>query len=158
LPELLRAFIVKNKVRDEINAFKMVVFEFHFEKASGCFALVICRKLDYKVEVIGLHLCLVSRFVSRNLAAFFAAVNDHVALFRVDLHADGLKCAAALRGAIAGVDVQMERPKAEGAVVARAVAQRLDLLAAMRAKEARIVFGEPFLFHKTPQNFKYRKG
>ena len=93
-----------------------------------------------------------------DLAAFLTAVNDHVAFSCVYLHADRLKGTAAIRGAVAGIDIQMERPEAEGAVVTRAVAERLDLLAAVGAREARIVFGKPFLFHKAPQNFRYKKG
>jgi hypothetical protein len=117
LPELLRAFIVKNKVRDEINAFKMVVFEFHFEKSSGCFALVICRKLDYKVEVIGLHLCLVSRFVSRNLAAFFAAVDYYISFFCVGLCACGAQNASAGVCSVTGVYIYVKRAEAKRTVI-----------------------------------------
>ena len=47
---------------------------------------------------------------------------------------------AALRGTVAGVDIDMERAEAERAVIARGVAERFGLPAAMRAHKAGIIF------------------
>ena len=99
------------------------------------------------------------RAAAAYLAASLTAMHDDIALARVDLDAYGLKCAPAQRGSVPRIDVKMKRPKAEGAMVARAVAKRLDLASAMRADKALIVFGKAFLFHKkAPQKFRYRKG
>ena len=73
-------------------------------------------------------------------AAFCAAMQDHKALAGIGLHADGLHLPAALVGAVAGIDIHVQTPQAEGAMVAGAVAKGLDLLAAVRANEPIIVF------------------
>ena len=99
------------------------------------------------------------RAAAAYLAAGLTAMHDDVALARVDLDAYGLKRAAARGGSVPRVNIKVKRPKAEGAMVARAVAKRLDLASAKRADKALIVFGKAFLFHKkAPQNFRYRKG
>jgi hypothetical protein len=36
--------------------------------------LVICSKLDYKIEIVGLNFCLVGGFVSYDLSALFTAM------------------------------------------------------------------------------------
>ena len=85
--------------------------------------------------------------ISVNFSARLALVENDVALFRVRLDADGLHLSAAGICPVAGVDIYVQRPKAEGAVIARGVAKGLDLLAAMLADKAVVVFGESFLLH-----------
>ena len=79
-----------------------------------------------------------------DLAAFGTAVYYNVALFGVGLGADGLQQAAAFIGAVAGVDVHVDRPQAEGAMVTGGIAKRLDLSAAMGTDEAAVVFCKAF--------------
>ena len=69
-----------------------------------------------------------------------AAVSYDISSPRVRYRRDRLHLPAAGAGAVAGVFVHMERPEAERAVIARGVAERLDLPAAMRAHKAGIVF------------------
>jgi len=49
---------------------------------------------------------------------------------------------AALRGTVAGVDIDMERAEAERAVITRRIAERGYLSAASRADKPRVVFRE----------------
>ena len=100
-----------------------------------------------KLKVVGLNRRLVRRLVSFYLAAFCAAVNDNKALFGGGLNADRLHFALALRGSVTGVHVEVKRPKAKGAVIARAVAKGLDLLPAVFANKGGVVFSKSFLFH-----------
>ena len=105
------------------------------------------RQPNQKTHAVGLGFCLVGGAVAVKLAAFGTAVNDHVSLSRVGLHADRLHRSAALVGAIPGIDVHVQGPQAKRAVVARGVAQGQDLFSAMRANKAAVVFGKAFLFH-----------
>jgi hypothetical protein len=75
-----------------------------------------------------------------------ALVDDHVALFGIDFNADRLECAAAICGAVAGIDVEVERPETEGAMVSGGIAEGLYLLAAMCTDEGLVNFGESFVF------------
>ncbi len=104
-------------------------------------------KLDDVVYIVGLYFCFVSRFVSVYLSAFVAFVEDDIAFFRVRKRFYGAHDAAALTSPVPGVDVNVERAEALGAVVARCVAEREHLKAAVGADEAVVVFGEKFLFH-----------
>ena len=88
------------------------------------------------------------RAIAVDLSATRALVQDHVALFGIGLHANGLHRSLAGVGAVAGVDVDVKRPEAERAMVSGGVAQRQDLTSAMRANKAVIVFRKPFLFHR----------
>ena len=90
-----------------------------------------------------------------NGAADGAAVDDDEPPAGVRLGADRLHQPAAGVGAVAGVDVHVERPEAERAMVARGVAERGDLAAAMRADETAVVFGKPFLFHADTSKTKF---
>ena len=97
--------------------------------------------------IVGLDLGLVGGAVAVDLAAARALVNDDKALFGIGLGANGLHLSAAFAGTVAGVDVHVERPEAEGTVVARGVAKGLYGLSAVLANKSVIVFGESFLFH-----------
>ena len=82
-----------------------------------------------------------------DLAAFPALVQDHVALFGIGLNADGLHLSAAGVGAVSRIDVHVEGPETEGAVVSGRVSKRLYLPSAMGANKAVVVFCKAFLFH-----------
>ena len=79
-------------------------------------------------------------------AAFGAFVRDDIAFFEVGLNEDRLHKPQALAGAITGVFVNMYRPQAERAMVARGRAERLYLSSAMSADESRVVFCKSFIF------------
>ena len=79
-------------------------------------------------------------------AAFGAFVGDDISLLRVGLDEDRLHQTEALAGAVAGIFVNMNRPQAERAMVARGRAERLYLSSAMSADESRIVFCKSFIF------------
>ena len=106
-----------------------------------------CRQADNQVGVIGLDLGFVSGFVARDLAATVTAVYEYITAFGVGNGADGAQNAAAGILTVAGVDVHVKRAKAEGAMVARGVAERKHLFAAVLADKAAIVFLKSFLFH-----------
>ena len=82
-----------------------------------------------------------------DLATAGASVNDDKSLFGIGLCADRLHLPPAFTGAVAGVDIHVERPETIGAVVARGIAQRLYGLTAMLADKAAVVFGKSFLLH-----------
>ena len=82
-----------------------------------------------------------------DLTAAGAFVNDDKALFGIGLCADGLHLPLAFAGAVAGVDVHVEGPEAEGAVIAGGVAKGLHGFSAVLADKSVVVFGESFLFH-----------
>ena len=82
-----------------------------------------------------------------DLPAFGAFGDDDVPLLGVGLGGDGLQIPSAGVGAVAGVDVHVPRPEAEGTVVARGVAEWQYLLAAILTYEAVVVLSESFVFH-----------
>ena len=87
------------------------------------------------------------RLVATQLAALLTAVNNDVPALGIGHGRYRLQRAPARVGAVTGVDVHVQAPKAEWAVVARGVAKRLYLLATVRADEAIIVFRKSFYFH-----------
>ena len=91
----------------------------------------------------------VSGAVTAELTAFGTAMDDDIAVAVLDvgLGADGLQFTAAGVGTVTGVDVNVERPEAKRAVVARGVAERKDLFSAVCTNKAAIVFCESFMFH-----------
>ena len=99
-------------------------------------------------EIVGLNFHIVRRLISADLAAFFTAVNDDVAFFGIGLHLDRAQNAAAGVGAVAGVDIHVQRAKTARTVVAGAVAKGLDGQTAVFADEGIVIFGKSFLFHK----------
>ena len=108
----------------------------------------ICAgQLYEQFHAVGLDLCFVGRLISVELAALGAFVNDDISLFGICDYLDRLHWRAAFAGAVTGIYINVERPEAEGAVIARGVAQGLDLLAAMCANKSVIIFCKSFLFH-----------
>lgn len=108
---------------------------------------ITCCELNEQINVIGLNFGFVRRAIASDLAAFIALVDDDIALFRIGLYANGAKNAAAGVGAIAGVDIHVQGTEALGAVIARAITERLDFKSAVFADERIVVFGKAFLFH-----------
>jgi len=78
--------------------------------------------------------------VSVDLTATRAFVNDYVALFGVGYYLDWLHGRAAFAGAVTGIDVDVERPKAKGAVIARRISKRLYFTSAVGAHKSRVIF------------------
>ena len=76
-----------------------------------------CGEADEEGAVIGLDLCVIGGSVAAELAAFGTAVGNDVAVAGIGLGADGLHLTSAAVCTVAGVDVNVERPEAEGAVV-----------------------------------------
>ena len=101
---------------------------------------------DEQGGVVRLDLRLVRRATARDRAAPLAAMDDDVAAPRIGLDADRAHQPAAAIRPVAGQDVDVPRAEAEGAVVARGVAEGKDLSAAGKADEALVVFGEAFGF------------
>ena len=74
------------------------------------------------------------------LAAPCAFMNNNVSLLWIGNNFDRFHRGATFAGAITGVYVNVKRPEAEWAVIARGISEWLYLLAAMGADEAVIVF------------------
>jgi hypothetical protein len=106
-----------------------------------------CRKLDYQVGIVGLDLRLVGGLVPYRRAAFFASVDNNVAPFSVRLGLYGTKNAHTAVCPIPGIDVYVQRAKAEGTMISRGVTERKHLLAAILADKSRIILLESFIFH-----------
>ena len=79
------------------------------------------------------------RLVSVNFVALCASVQDNVSLFGVCHDLDGLHGRAAFASAVAGIYVNVERPKTERAVIARGVTEREHLLATVRTNKSVVV-------------------
>ena len=106
-----------------------------------------CGEADNQVGIVGLYLRFVGGFVARDFAATVTAVDENVATLGVGKGADGAENTATGVGAVAGENVYVQRAEAEGAMVARGVAERENLLATVLAGEATIVFLKSFLLH-----------
>ena len=78
--------------------------------------------------------------VAASLTAELAFVRDDVAAPCIRLGIDRAHRPFAGILTVSRHDIDMERPKAKGAMVARGVAERLDLAAAVGTDKARIVF------------------
>ena len=77
-----------------------------------------CGKLDDKVGIVWLGLCLVGCLVADDGTAFIATVDDDISLFGVGLCPYRAENSAAVIRPVAGVDIHMERAKAEGTMIA----------------------------------------
>ena len=77
------------------------------------------RQTDEKRAIVGLNLCVICGAVASKLTAFGATVGDHVAVTGIGLGSNGLHRTAASVCTVAGIDVNVERPEAERAVIAR---------------------------------------
>ena len=82
-----------------------------------------CGEPDDHIHIVGLYLGLVGGLIAYRDPAFLASVDKHVASLGVRLRLDGTEDAAAGVGPVAGVDINVERAEAEGAVVTGGVAQ-----------------------------------
>ena len=87
-----------------------------------------------------------------DLPAFGTLGDDDIPLLGIGLGGDGLQIPPAGVGAVAGVDVHVEGPEAEGTVIAGGVAQRFYFLSAMGADESAVVLFEAFFFHFYEKN------
>ena len=105
------------------------------------------RQADDQVGIVGLYLGFVCRFIARNLTATVAAMHENIAALGIGDGADGAENTATGVLSISGVNINVERAKAEGAMIARGVAERKHLSSAILAGEAVIVFCESFSFH-----------
>ena len=119
----------------------------NYELSLGSVCLSPRRQPNDQHQVVGLHLGLMGGAATADLPAFGAFGDDDIALLGIGLGGDGLQIPSAGIGAVAGVDVHVPRPEAEGTVVAGGVAQGLDLTAAMDADKAIVQLGKAFLFH-----------
>ena len=90
------------------------------------------------------------RLVSDYRATSVTAVYYDISLLGVGLCLDGAENTAAGVGSVAGVDINVERAEAEGAMIARGISEGEHLLAAVLADKAVIVFCESFVFHTVP--------
>ena len=81
-----------------------------------------------------------SSLVTMYLAALLALVEDYIPLLGVVDYLYRLHLSPALAGAVTGIYVKVERPQTKGTMVARGVAQGLDLTSAMRADKSVVVF------------------
>ena len=104
-------------------------------------------KLDNKVGVVGLDPCLVRRLVSYDLSALVASVYDYITALRIGECSYGAEYSAAFVCSITGVDIHVQRAKAERTMVSRGIAKGQYLLAAILADKACIVFCKSFSFH-----------
>ena len=104
-------------------------------------------ELDDEIDVIGLYFGFVGSFIAADLSAFIAFMNDDITFFGVRLRFDRTQDATAGIGAVAGVDIYVERAKTARTMVAGAVSERLDFKSAVFADKGIVVFGESFLFH-----------
>ena len=80
------------------------------------------------------------RLVSVNFVAFCASVKNYVSLLGVSYYLDGLHRRATLASAVTRIYVNVKRPKAKRAVIARGVAKRQYLTSAMCAYKSVVVF------------------
>ena len=78
--------------------------------------------------------------VAASLAADLAFVCDDIAAAGIRLGKDRAHRTPTGIFAVSGHNIHMERPEAKGAMVARGIAERLDLAAAVGTDKARIIF------------------
>lgn len=89
-------------------------------------------------------------FVLHYSAAFLTSVNDYVSAFWIRLGFDRTQNTSAFVGSISGVDIDMQRAKAERTVVPGCVSQRENLFTAILANKSVVVFSKSFIFHISP--------
>ena len=117
------------------------------------FLYFFCGQSDQKSDVIRLYFCFMCRAVAPDLSAFFAAVYNHISFFGVRFCFDRAHNAAAGIGSVTGVDIHVKGTQTSRTMVARAVTERLHLQTAVSAYKRIVVFGKPFLLHKTSACF-----
>ena len=97
-------------------------------------------QLDDLFKVVGLICRLMRRPAALQRAAFRASMGYYIAASGIRLGVYRFHFSPAGAGAVAGVFVNVKRPKAEGAVIAGGISERLDPPAAVSADKAAVVF------------------
>ena len=100
---------------------------------------MLCGKGYQLVDIVRLILCLVGSLVAFDLAALGTAVDDDIPLLGIGDTTDRLHRSTAFVGTVAGVNVYVQGPQANGAVVAGRISQRLYFCTAVSADEPVIV-------------------
>ena len=108
---------------------------------------MLCGKGDQLVDIVRLILCLVGSLVALDLAALGTAVDDDITLLGVGNAADRLHGGTALVGTVAGVNVYVQGPQANGAVITGGISQGLYLCATVSTDKTVIVFRKAFSIH-----------
>jgi len=106
-----------------------------------------CGKSYDKIDVVGLAFCFMSGAVSYHAPTLIASVDDDISALGIRLGAYGAKYSAAGVCPVAGVYVNVQRAKAEWAVITRRIAERKHLAATGGADKALVVFSESLFFH-----------
>ncbi len=110
-------------------------------------------ELYKQIDIIGLNLCGICCLISDGRAAFFAFIDDYIALFRIGQNLHGAENALTIVRSVSRVDVYMNRTQALGAVVSGGYSERLYLEAAALTDKAVIVFLKAFFFHGVYPSF-----
>ena len=76
-----------------------------------------CGQADQQGEIVRLNRCLVGGAVALDFAALRASVDDDIPPPRVRLNPDRLHLPAAFVRTVARIDIHVERPQAERAVI-----------------------------------------
>lgn len=105
---------------------------------------MLCRQLDYQI-----HIVIPCGFVTAYRTAFAAFVDDDKSFFGVGLSGDGVHYALASCGTVTGIYVKVKGAEAFGAMVAGGISKGGNLVTAICANKAIVVFGESFCFHNT---------
>ena len=66
------------------------------------------RQLDDQLDIIRLHVSIVSRAIAKKLSAFFALVNDNIPFFRIGDRRHCAKKSAAFVGTVTGIYIHMK--------------------------------------------------
>lgn len=74
-------------------------------------------------------------------------MDDDISLLGVGESLNRAENTATVVGSVAGVDVNVKRAEAEGAVISRGVAERQHLFSAVPADKSLVVFLKSFVFH-----------
>ena len=76
-----------------------------------------CSELYQKVAVIGLNLCLVSRFVAHGSTASVASVHDDESALCIGESLHGAENTAAIVSSVTGIYINVKRAEAERTVI-----------------------------------------
>ena len=98
------------------------------------------RQLDDEVGIIGLDLCLVCSLITYDGTTPLTPVSDYIAAPCVRLCLDRSQYSTTGVSSISRIYVHVDGAEAEGTMVSRRVAKRENLLAAVLADKATIVF------------------
>ena len=87
------------------------------ESAHAVHSDLSCRQRDDLSEIVGLDVYVVRGLITAQLSALLAFMDDDVSLLGIGKRRYRFQSAAAIAGTIAGIDVQMERPQTERAMI-----------------------------------------